>query len=451
MSGKGGAASGNKLKMTLGLPVGAVMNCADNSGARNLYVISVKGFGARLNRLPAAGVGDMVMATVKKGKPELRKKVMPAVIVRQSKPWRRADGIFLYFEDNAGVIVNPKGEMKGSAITGPVGKEAAELWPRIASNSGVVITTIMISRLLSILFLVGTITNSVCARPSRYNNARARGSKNLNTKTPDSPEKYFHEAAFDIHYDGRFTDGRLPYEHHRSSLILLAQTCLTTLNEIGVETWIMHGSLVGWYWNRRILPWDSDIDLQISERSIEHLAQYYNMSTHHFRIGDSSLRRNYLLEINPNFRNSSITDRENMIDARWIDTDTGLFLDLTTLRHNTSAAAEGTDGAMACKDGHHYRYDDIYPLRETTFEGVPAKVPFAYTDVITEEYRIGALSNKFFMGHQFDDAKQEWVPMGNTNQQSINTKDLSSFVPKLEQAARELSDDTKLLKVHANG
>jgi len=108
---------------------GAVMNCCDNSGARNLYIISVKGIGARLNRLPAGGVGDMVMATVKKGKPELRKKVMPAVIVRQSKPWRRADGIYLYFEDNAGVIVNPKGEMKGSAITGPVGKEAAELWP----------------------------------------------------------------------------------------------------------------------------------------------------------------------------------------------------------------------------------------------------------------------------------------------------------------------------------
>ncbi|KAL8754378.1 MAG: hypothetical protein Q9184_005131 [Pyrenodesmia sp. 2 TL-2023] len=136
--GRGGA-SGNKLKMTLGLPVGAVMNCCDNSGARNLYIISVKGCGARLNRLPAAGVGDMVMATVKKGKPELRKKVMPAVVVRQSKPWRRADGVYLYFEDNAGVIVNPKGEMKGSAITGPVGKEAAELWPRIASNSGVVI------------------------------------------------------------------------------------------------------------------------------------------------------------------------------------------------------------------------------------------------------------------------------------------------------------------------
>ena len=73
------------------------------------------------------------MATVKKGKPELRKKVHPAVIVRQRKPWRRKEGTFLYFEDNAGVIVSNKGEMKGSAITGPVGKECADLWPKIAS------------------------------------------------------------------------------------------------------------------------------------------------------------------------------------------------------------------------------------------------------------------------------------------------------------------------------
>lgn len=130
---------GSKFRISLGLPVGAVMQCADNTGARNLYIISVKGFGARLNRLPAAAVGDMVMATVKKGKPELRKKVMPAIVVRQSRPWRRKDGVYLYFEDNAGVIANPKGEMKGSAITGPVAKECADLWPRIASSAGVVV------------------------------------------------------------------------------------------------------------------------------------------------------------------------------------------------------------------------------------------------------------------------------------------------------------------------
>jgi len=60
--------------MTLGLPVGAVLNCADNSGAKSLFIIEPFGFGSHLNRLPDAGVGDMVVASVKKGKPELRKK-----------------------------------------------------------------------------------------------------------------------------------------------------------------------------------------------------------------------------------------------------------------------------------------------------------------------------------------------------------------------------------------
>lgn len=70
----GGGASGTKFRMTLGLPVGAVLNCADNSGAKSIYLIGPCGFGAHLNRLPDAGVGDMIMASVKKGKPELRKK-----------------------------------------------------------------------------------------------------------------------------------------------------------------------------------------------------------------------------------------------------------------------------------------------------------------------------------------------------------------------------------------
>lgn len=123
------------IRISLALPVGAVLNCADNTGAKNLYVIAVSGIKGRLNRMPAAGSGDMIVATVKKGKPELRKKVMPAVIVRQRKALRRKDGVFIYFEDNAGVIVNNKGEMKGSAILGPVSRECADLWPRIASNA----------------------------------------------------------------------------------------------------------------------------------------------------------------------------------------------------------------------------------------------------------------------------------------------------------------------------
>ena len=99
----------------MGLPVGAVINCADNTGAKNLYMIAVGGIRGRLNRLPAAASGDMVLATVKKGKPELRKKVMPAVVIRQRKTLRRKDGTFLYFEDNAGVIVNNKVRIQKSS------------------------------------------------------------------------------------------------------------------------------------------------------------------------------------------------------------------------------------------------------------------------------------------------------------------------------------------------
>ena len=88
--------------------------------------------------------------------------VTPGVVVRQRRAWRRKDGIFIYFEgecvvkayerkgllithtisisiDNAGVIVNPKGEMKGSAVTGPIAKECADLWPRIASGASSII------------------------------------------------------------------------------------------------------------------------------------------------------------------------------------------------------------------------------------------------------------------------------------------------------------------------
>jgi len=134
-----GITSGSKFRTTLGLPVGAIINCADNSGAKNLYIIAVTKIKGRLNRLPSAGPGDMVLATIKKGKPELRKKVTTAIIIRQKKAWRRKEGVFVSFEDNAGVIANPKGELKGSAISGPVAKECADLWPKIASTASCIL------------------------------------------------------------------------------------------------------------------------------------------------------------------------------------------------------------------------------------------------------------------------------------------------------------------------
>ena len=93
-----GGRAGTKLRISACLPVASICNCADNTGAKNLYVIAVTMIGSRLNRLPSGSVGELFLASVKKGKPELRKKVMPAVIVRQRKAYRRREGYFLYFE-----------------------------------------------------------------------------------------------------------------------------------------------------------------------------------------------------------------------------------------------------------------------------------------------------------------------------------------------------------------
>jgi len=130
---------GQRPKISRGLPVGSVVKCTDNTGARKLRIIQVMGYKGRLRRLPAAAVGDMIVVSVRKGTPDMRKKIFHAIVVRQRKPYRRAEGIWVQFEDNAAVIMTPEGEMRGSEVRGPVAKEAAERWPRIASAASIIV------------------------------------------------------------------------------------------------------------------------------------------------------------------------------------------------------------------------------------------------------------------------------------------------------------------------
>ncbi|MEM0215254.1 MAG: 50S ribosomal protein L14 [Archaeoglobaceae archaeon] len=122
-----------KAKIPRALPTGAMLVCADNSGAREVQIISVIGYKGVRRRYPAAGVGDMVVVSVKKGLPEIRKQVHYAVIIRQRKEFRRPNGDRIKFEDNAAVLVNEKGEPKGTEIRGPVAREAAERFAKIAT------------------------------------------------------------------------------------------------------------------------------------------------------------------------------------------------------------------------------------------------------------------------------------------------------------------------------
>ncbi|HEY5538286.1 MAG TPA: 50S ribosomal protein L14 [Thermoplasmata archaeon] len=126
-------------RMTRGLPTGARLACIDNTGAKIVEIISVKTYKGVRRRLAAAGIGDLLVVTVKKGTPEMRKQVVNAVVVRQRRPFRRAEGLMVRFDDNACVLTTPEGETKGSDIKGPVAKEAAERWPRIAATASSVV------------------------------------------------------------------------------------------------------------------------------------------------------------------------------------------------------------------------------------------------------------------------------------------------------------------------
>ncbi|MCE4612784.1 MAG: 50S ribosomal protein L14 [Desulfurococcales archaeon] len=122
----------SRIRVNEGLQVGSYVGVADNSGAKEVMIISVPHHKTRLRRLPRAGVGDLVVVSVKKGTPQMRRQVTYAVVVRQRRPYKRPDGTWVSFEDNAVVIVNPDGTPRGSEIRGPIAKEAADRWPRVA-------------------------------------------------------------------------------------------------------------------------------------------------------------------------------------------------------------------------------------------------------------------------------------------------------------------------------
>lgn len=126
--------------MTRSLPVGAYIETCDNSGAKVLKIFSVKGHNTVKGRSPAAGVGDFILASVKKGKPEMRKQVVFAIIVRQKKEYRRPDGTRIQFEDNAAVVLkDEKGNPKGTILKGPIAKEACSRWPAVAKIASTIV------------------------------------------------------------------------------------------------------------------------------------------------------------------------------------------------------------------------------------------------------------------------------------------------------------------------
>lgn len=117
-------------RITRALNIGSNVHASDNSGARIVRVVGVKGGKVTKGRQQFAKVGDMVKVSVRAGKPDMIGQVFDAVVIRQRRSYRRLTGERVMFEDNAvALLKDDKGNPKGTQIKGVMAREAADRWP----------------------------------------------------------------------------------------------------------------------------------------------------------------------------------------------------------------------------------------------------------------------------------------------------------------------------------
>ena len=126
-------------KIPRALQTGSKMVCADNTGARVVQIVSVFGYHGVKNRQPKLGIGDLATVSVKKGTPDMKRKLVKAVVVRQKKEFRRPKGLRVSFEENEMILLNDNGDPRGTDIKGPVAREVAERFPKVGSMATIII------------------------------------------------------------------------------------------------------------------------------------------------------------------------------------------------------------------------------------------------------------------------------------------------------------------------
>lgn len=211
------------------------------------------------------------------------------------------------------------------------------------------------------------------------------------------PDKFFHER--ENHFDVRYFRQRLDQPAVLGSLRLLFREFSQVMSGNGIPFFLMHGTLLGWYWNRGILPWDSDIDVGVAAASLALLDELAP------RLGHPRC----VLEVNPHYvdrrslNRSPAEDREpNRIDARFIDRETGLFIDITGF-------ADAGAGLVASKCPHVFPAACIFPLRPSRFEGVETFVPRNVIPLLHCEYGDRCTKRVRFNGYRWDRQSGAWL------------------------------------------
>lgn len=250
-------------------------------------------------------------------------------------------------------------------------------------------------------------------------------------KAIEKSPKYFHEVSIRVngrnrfkHADWRFFDRALTKSENVKVLHSMFRAWSQFATQEGIVSWLAHGTLLGWYWNGLSMPYDQDMDIQMPIAEMDRLARKYNntLIVVNPKGNEQGEGGQYLLEVAPTYVERRRGNGNNVIDARFVDTSTGTYIDLTGLARVKSrldkngkptnddkqATEKGNSNAIyACKNNHYYSEEDLFPLRLTSFEGAPIYVPNNYTKILQEEYR--NYNKTEFRNQRFAEDLRIWV------------------------------------------
>ncbi len=212
-------------------------------------------------------------------------------------------------------------------------------------------------------------------------------------------QKHYQECPYSAHLDARF--GCNYYAQDERVFSRLIGSFASFSKEHSVQFWLAHGTLLGLLWANKTLPYDDDIDLQMTSESITKLEQYHGKAWEY----DDKL---YLLDVNPNWRTYPNQDVFNIIDARWIDKSTGLFIDITVVHPCADGKPE-----LCVRNHHRYDPNDIFPLVTSKFFGVEAFSPSNTEKILSTEYGLHCINSHQWRGYSFvkEGEKRTWSPI----------------------------------------
>ena len=209
--------------------------------------------------------------------------------------------------------------------------------------------------------------------------------------------KFFQEIEWK--YDVRYYRGTQPPDAAIACLIEALGVFMRVCAEAGVQPFLAHGTLIGWWWSRALLPWDDDIDVLLTHRELVAL----------LRFNKRMFDKRYRLEINPHHNMRATLNRwpgdqreQNKIDARFFDTHNGLYIDITAL-HPVD------DVLMATKCPHVFPREWMFPLQRSTLSGIDVFVPSRPSDMLMQEYGPEVLTATRFNGYHFDSTSTTWL------------------------------------------